>query len=56
MEWAHKKACKKLRGKPLRMDLDAIDDQTSMTDIGVDLTYGFVLVRRVPRVGPVEVD
>ncbi len=36
------------------MNLDEIDDETS--DIGVDLTYGFVLIRRVPRVGPIQVD
>lgn len=49
MEWAHKKACKKLRGKSLRLNLDNIDDDMSLTDLGVDLTYGFILVRRVPK-------
>jgi hypothetical protein len=31
------------------MDLDKIDDDSSLADLGVDLTYGFVLVRRIPK-------
>ena len=48
-EWSHMKACKKLRGLPLRVNLDEIDFDKPLDDIGVDLTYGFVLVRRVAK-------
>ena len=47
-EWSHKKACKKLIGKPLRIDLDKYDDDMSMKDLPFDPTYGFVHVRKVP--------
>ena len=48
-EWSHKKACNKICNKPLRVDLDNIDEKTSITDLGFDPTYGFVLVRKVPK-------
>lgn len=48
-EWSHKKSCKKLCGKPLRIDLDKMVDDMSMTDLGFDPTYGFFLVRKVAK-------
>ena len=48
-QMAHKKVCHKMMGKPLRFDLDHVEDNAlidSIVGIG-DLTYGFILVSRV---------
>ena len=48
-EWAHKISCPKIAGKPLRVDLDCVEDETSIDSLGTDLTYGFILVKRVKK-------
>lgn len=48
-EWAHKTSCAKIAGKSLRVDLDGVADETSIDSLGMDLTYGFILVKRVPK-------